>query len=177
MTSPLTDPAVLNVMGQTSDQVRTRLTVELNSLEAQLRGRQDDWNIIQPNREWSPAQEAEHILKIDNSAVPVLQLLLSDRDLRPTSQIPGEVKNGKRQSPSELLPSDEGIPFEQLDTTWAAHRQQLEEMAAQVKPTPGRTVWHEFFGEIGALDWLRMITLHMSAHRKLLEESAPGSSG
>ena len=27
-------------------------------------------------------------------------------------------------------------------------------------------------GEIDALDWLRMVTMHLRAHRKLLEESA-----
>lgn len=166
------DPAVLKAMGQTPEEVRTRLGVELDRFEAQLRGRQADWNITQPGRDWSPAQEAEHVLKIDTSIVPLMRLLLSDKELRPMPQVPGEIIDGKRQSPAELLPSDGGMPYAALDTTWAEHRQKLEEMAARVEPTPGRTFWHQFFGEIDALDWLRMVTMHMRAHRKLLEEGA-----
>lgn len=172
MTQPLYDPAVLKFVGQTPEEVRTRLSVELDRFEAQLRGRQGDWTVTQPNRDWSPAQEAEHVLKIDTSIVPLMRLLLSDKELRPSPQVPGVTINGKRQSPDSLLPSAEGMPFEALDTTWAEHRQKLEEMAAQVRETPGRTFWHQFFGEIDALDWLRMITVHLRAHRKLLEESA-----
>ncbi|CAM3866504.1 DinB family protein [Deinococcus frigens] len=168
----MNDPAVLKFVGQTPEEVRTRLSVELDRFEAQLRGRQGDWNTTQPNRAWSPAQEAEHVLKIDTSIVPIMRLLLSDKELRPMPQVPGEIVGGKRQSPEALLPSDAGMPFEALDTIWAEHRQNLEEMAAQVEATPGRTFWHQFFGEIDALDWLRMVTVHLRAHRKLLEESA-----
>ncbi|GGO30916.1 hypothetical protein GCM10008949_26070 [Deinococcus humi] len=166
------DPAVLKAMGQTPEEVRTRLSVELDRFETQLRGREADWNTTQSGREWSPAQEAEHVLKIDNSIVPLLRLLMSDKALRPMPQVPGEIVDGKRQSPIALLPSDEGLPFEALDTEWAEHRRKLEDMAAQVAETPGRTFWHQFFGEIDALDWLRMVTMHMRNHRKLLEESA-----
>lgn len=172
MTQAMNDPAILKFVGQTPEEVRTRLGVELDRFEAQLRSRQDDWTVTQPGRDWSPAQEAEHVLKIDTSIVPLLRLLLSDKALRPMPQVPGEIRNGKRQSPDALLPSDAGLPFEALDTTWAEHRQKLEEVAAQVRETPGRTFWHQFFGEIDALDWLRMVTVHLRAHRKLLEESA-----
>jgi hypothetical protein len=172
MTQPLHDPAVLRFVGQTPEEVRARLSVELDRFEAQLRGRQADWNTTQPGREWSPAQEAEHVMKIDNSIVPLMRLLLSDKELRPMPQVPGELKNGRRQAPAFSLPSHGGLSFEALDTEWAEHRQKLEATAAQVIPTPGRTFWHQFFGEIDALDWLRMITVHLRSHRKLLEESA-----
>lgn len=172
MTQSMFDPAVLKAMGQTPEEVRTRLGVELDRFEAQLRSREADWTTTQPGREWSPAQEAEHVLKIDNSIVPLMRLLMSDKELRPMPQVPGEIVDGKRQSPEALLPSDEGLPFAALDTTWAEHRQKLEEMATHVTETPGRTFWHQFFGEIDALDWLRMVAMHLRNHRKLLEESA-----
>ncbi|WP_075830480.1 DinB family protein [Deinococcus marmoris] len=172
MTQPMFDPSVLLFVGHTPEEVRTRLSVELDRMEAHLRGREADWTTTQTGRDWSPAQDAEHIMKIDNSIVPMMRLLMSDKELRPMPQVPGEIIDGKRQSPEALLPSAEGMPFEALDTTWAEHRQKLEEMAAHVTATPGRTFWHQFFGEIDALDWLRMIAMHLRNHRKLLEESA-----
>ncbi len=172
MTQAIFDASALLFVGKTPEEVRTRLGVELDRLEAQLRSRQADWNTVQPGRDWSPAQEAEHVMKIDNSIVPVLRLLLSDKELRPMPQVRGELKDGKRQAPDFSMPSDEGLPFEALDTGWAEHRQKLQEMAARVEPTPGRTFWHQYLGELDALDWLRMVTLHLRSHRKLLEESA-----
>ncbi|GGL83267.1 hypothetical protein GCM10010840_21250 [Deinococcus aerolatus] len=172
MTEPMFDASALQFVGQTAEEVRTRLSVELDRLEAQLRGRQADWNTTQPGRDWSPAQEAEHVLKIDNSIVPIMRLLLSDKPLRPMPQVPGQLKDGKRQAPDFTLPSETGLSFAALETEWAEHRRTLEETAARVEPTPGRTFWHQFLGELDALDWLRMITVHLRAHRKLLEASA-----
>lgn len=172
MTQQMFDPAVMSFVGNTPEEVRLRLSAELDRFEAHLRGREADWNTTQPGRAWSPAQEAEHVLIIDNSIVPIMRLLLSDKELRPMPQVAGEIVDGKRQAPDFSVPSDEGLAFEALDTTWAEHRQKLEEMAARVTATPGRTFWHQFFGEIDALDWLRMVAMHMRNHRKLLEESA-----
>ncbi len=172
MTQPQLDASSLRFMGETPGEVRARLSTELDRLEAHLRGRAHDWSTVQPGREWSPAQEAEHVMKIDDSIVPLLRLLLSDKPLRPMPQTPGTLKDGKRQAPPMSLPGEDGLPFDALDTTWAEHRTRLEEMAARVQPTPGRTFWHQFLGELDALDWLRMVAAHVRAHRKLLEQSA-----
>lgn len=173
MTQSLTDPAVLAVMGATPDDVRARLTKELDRFEAQLRTRQADWTRVQPGREWSPAQDAEHVILINDSIARGVALLLSDRELRPSPRAPGETTpDGRRVAPPHTRPSDTGLAWEDLDTRWAQSRAGLERTAADLRATPGRTLWHPFFGELDALDWMRMVAIHLNNHRKQLEASA-----
>ncbi|WP_022800189.1 DinB family protein [Deinococcus ficus] len=172
MTKPLQDPGVLRAMGETPDDVRAGLVRELDALEAHLRTRQADWTRVQPGREWSPAQELEHVMKIGDSIVPLFRLLTSDRELRPTAQTPGVLKDGRRQAPAPSLPSENGVAWADWEARWAAHRDALVAGAAGVRETPGRTYWHPFYGELDALDWLRMVSGHIRGHRELLERSA-----
>ncbi|MFC4426311.1 DinB family protein [Deinococcus navajonensis] len=172
MTEPLQDPAVLMAFGQTPAEVRERLSNELDRFEAQLRTRQADWTRVQPERDWSPAQEAEHVLLINEGITRLLALLLSSRELRAAPQTPGVMKEGRRQAPPHTLPSAQGLAWAEMDGRWAEHRTRLEEAASQVRATPGRTMWHPFYGELDALDWLRMIVGHLYSHRRLLERSA-----
>ncbi|MFC4638576.1 DinB family protein [Deinococcus hohokamensis] len=172
MTQPLQDPAVLLAFGQTPAEARERLSTELDRFEAQLQARQADWTRPQPERDWSPAQEAEHVLLINEGVTRLLALLLSERELRAVPQTPGVLKDGKRQAPAHTMPSADGLAWAELDGRWAAHRARLEEVAAQIRETPGRTMWHPFYGELDALDWLRMVNGHLYSHRQLLERSA-----
>ena len=173
MTSPqaLQDPAVLRHFGATPEDVRAALSAELDAFEAQLRTRESDWTTTQPGREWSPAQDTEHVIKVNAGISRLLALLLSDRELQPTPQVPGTLKGGKRQAPEYSLPSETGLAWSSWEDAWAQHRAALEEVAADVRETPGRTIWHPFFGELDALDWSRMVAAHLSSHRTLLERS------
>lgn len=166
------DPTPLQFMGATPDEVRSRLQHELEKFEAHLRSRQQDWTQVQVGREWSPAQEAEHVMLINQSIMPLFRLLTSDKELRPTPQVRGTLKDGKRQAPPMSMPSEQGLAWADLDTRWAEHRQQLMAAAEGVRATPERTYWHPFYGELDALDWLRMVTGHLRGHRQLLEKSA-----
>ncbi|MFC5847642.1 DinB family protein [Deinococcus petrolearius] len=168
----LQDASVLRAMGETPDEVRARLSTELERFEAQLRRRRGDWTRPQPGRDWSPAQEAEHVLLIDTGVMRILGLLLSGREVQPMPQVPGALKGGKRQSPASAVPSAEGLAWDTWEARWAEHRAALEQVAAGVRQTPDRTFWHPFFGELDALDWLRMVVGHARSHRKLLERSA-----
>lgn len=170
--TPPQDPAVLLPFGETPEQVRASLSRELDAFAAQLRTRAQDWTATQPGREWSPAQEAEHVLKINAGITRVLGLLLSDRELRPTPQNPGRLVGGKRQAPADSLPGAEGLRWDGWEQEWRAGREALETVAAGVRETPGRTFWHPYFGELDALDWLRMVAAHLHSHRRLLEQSA-----
>lgn len=172
MTQPLQDPAVLLAFGQTPSEARACLGSELDRFEAQLRTRQDDWTRPQLGREWSPAQEAEHVLLINQGITRLVALLLSERELRAGPQTPGVLKDGKRQAPPQTLPSAGGLAWSDLEGRWAEHRAHLEEVAAQIRATPERTMWHPFYGELDALDWLRMVSGHLHSHRRLLERSA-----
>lgn len=172
MTQPLQDPAVLLVMGRTPDEVCARLAAELDAFETELRARQADWSRTQPGREWSPAQEAEHVLLINEGITRLVGLLMSDRELRPLSQTPGVLKDGKRQAPAHTLPSAEGLAWSELGGRWATHRTRLEAAAAQLGDVPERTMWHPFYGELDALNWVRMVAGHLAGHRRLLKRSA-----
>lgn len=169
--APLQDRAVLLAFGATPEEAKARLTTELDAFEAQLRTRAADWTTQQGGREWSPAQEAEHVLKINGNISKLIGLLLSDKELRPVPHTRGELVGGKRQAPAFSLPSAEGLPHD-WEAGWQTHRQELEGVAAQVRATPERTFWHPFYGELDALDWLRMVSGHLYSHRQLLEKSA-----
>ncbi|ACO45373.1 DinB family protein [Deinococcus deserti] len=172
MTQSLQDPAVLLAMGRTPDEVRARLAAELDAFENELRARQADWSRPQAGREWSPAQEAEHVLLINEGITRLVGLLMSERELRPLPQTPGVLKDGKRQAPAHTLPSAEGLAWDELDSRWTQHRTRLEAAAAQVRDVPERTMWHPFYGELDALNWLRMVAGHLDSHRRLLKRSA-----
>lgn len=168
---PLQDPAVLRQFGTGPAEVQAALHAQLDAFEAELRTHESDWSATQPGREWSPAQEAEHVVKINTGITRLLALLLSDRELHPMPQTPGVLKGGKRQAPAHSLPSETGLPWAGWETVWSEHRTALEAVAANVRETPGRTAWHPYFGELDALNWLRMVAAHLHNHRELLERS------
>lgn len=171
----LQDPATLRALGETPADVQARLTRELDAFGEAFQSREADWQRQQPGREWTPAQETEHVMKVNGSVTSVLRLLLSDRPLRPAEQAVGELRDGKRQAPAPTLPSEAGSDWAEVQAQWQASRAALEAQAAQVRETPGRTVWHPFFGELDALDWLRMGVYHVGHHRRLMARSAPNA--
>ncbi|MBZ9715202.1 DinB family protein [Deinococcus multiflagellatus] len=173
MTTPHLDRAALAPMGETPAAVHTRLRSELDAFEAHLRGRETDWTRVQPGRDWTPAQEAEHVALINESITRVLALLLSDREVRPAPQTPGELSpEGRRVAPPHTRPSETGLAWAEWPARWAQGRAALEAATADLRPTPGRTLWHPFFGELDALDWARMVAAHLAGHRRALERSA-----
>lgn len=165
---------MLRQFGATPAEVQATLRAELDAFEAELRTREADWMATQPGREWSPAQEVEHVIKINAGITRLLGLLLSERELRPMPQTPGVLKDGKRQAPDHSLPGDTGLNWNSWQEVWSEHRAALEAVAADVRETPGRTAWHPYFGELDALNWVRMVAAHLHSHRELLERSRKG---
>ncbi|UBV42167.1 DinB family protein [Deinococcus taeanensis] len=173
MTQTLTDRSVLAALGATPDDVRTRLHTELDRFEAHLHTRQADWTQVQPGRDWSPAQEAEHVLLINDGVARGVALLLSERELRPTPQVPGELTpDGRRIAPLHTRPSETGLAWTELDGRWVQSRTQLLQVVQNLRETPDRTLWHPYFGALDALDWTRMLAAHLRQHRQSLERSA-----
>lgn len=152
---------------------RTELERELALLDAHLRSRHADWTQVLPGRAWSPAQEAEHALLIAEAGARAVRLLLSARPLRPVAHEPGTLVDGQRQSPAFAVPGTEGLTWEALDGRWAAHVADLLSLAAQVRSTPDRVLWHPFLGELDAVGWLRSISAHTRHHREALQRSVP----
>lgn len=163
--------AELVTYGQVPEQIASNLQAELEALEAHLHQRQSDWLIQQPQRDWSPAQEAEHVLLVNDSVINLVLLLLSNKELPEMPKRLGKLKNGKRQAPSFTLPSQQGLAWDDLPNRWGQQSERLIELAANAKATPQRFMWHPFLGDLDALDWLRMLVRHTRGHRQLLEKS------
>lgn len=174
----MSDVVDLQELGGSAGEVRARLEAELSALGAHLRSRGTDWSAVQSGREWSPAQEAEHVALINEAGGRAIRLLLSDRQLRPLPHTAGVLKDGKRQAPAFAVPGAAGWPWAELEGRWADHSAGMLALAEQVQAGQAqdgqtqRTLWHPYLGEIGALDWLRSLVAHVKHHRELLERSA-----
>ncbi|MPY66443.1 DinB family protein [Deinococcus sp. SDU3-2] len=160
--------AGLRRLGTTGDEVAARLTRELDAFEATVARAQDRWHKLLPGREWTAAQEAEHVLLVNESSARIAALLASDRPLRPTPRVPGKEVGGKRQAPEGTRPGPDQ-PWEALAERHAAVRTQLLTLAEGAGDDPERTLFHPFMGDLTALDWLRMAAYHVGHHRRQLE--------
>lgn len=165
--------AVLRALGISADEVRARLTRELGAFEAAVLAAQPRWQERLPGREWTAAQESEHVILVNEGTARVVALLLSDRPLRPVPAVPGEMRDGRRQAPASLVPGPDQ-PWEALRERHAAVRKALLGAAARATDDPGRRFFHPFMGELTALDWLRMAALHMRHHRQHLQAGGQG---
>ncbi len=175
--------------GQTQPEVLARLEQELKLFDAHLQTRQNDWAQVQAGREWTVAQEAEHVMLINISITRLLKLLASDRPLQAAPQTAGVLKDGKRQAPAYSLPSKQGVAWEELELSteqadteqadtnipsrWTEQQQALLDTVTITTANPERTFWHPFFGELDALNWARMVSGHLHSHRHNLEKSDP----
>ncbi|WP_225429938.1 DinB family protein [Deinococcus detaillensis] len=159
----------LLAFGKTPDEVAGRLERELSTYQQTVARAQAHWNAVLPERDWSPAQETEHVILVNEGSAKIAALLLSDKQLRPTEQTPIEVDaQGRRQAPSNTLPSA-GQPWEHLDARFGQAGQMLQTLALRADDNTERRFFHAAMGEITALDWLRMAAFHTRHHRKKLE--------
>lgn len=176
MTQEQGDKTALLVLGETPTEVCRRLNLECQAFAEHVEQREQDWQKVQSGRDWSPAQEVEHVILTSHSVGRVIRLLLSDKELQPIPKISGQKKDGKRQAPDMILPSREGLPWAEYKLRWQQSVQEFQDVAARVRSTPERTFWHPFLGDLDALEWLRMNTWHIGHHRQLMEQSLIGGS-
>lgn len=166
--------AALRALGTSPEEVRDRLARELGAFEAAVLAAQGRWHEPLPGRTWTAAQEAEHVILVNEGTARIVALLLSDRPLRPVPQVPGEVVEGKRQAPDATRPGPDQ-PWEALRERHATVREALLGQAPRATDDPGRRFFHPFMGELTALDWLRMAAYHVRHHRQQLRAaSTPG---
>ncbi|MDL2345844.1 DinB family protein [Deinococcus sp. MIMF12] len=172
MTQPQEDwaqaAAMLRRLGTTGDEVAARLKRELDAFEAAVTRSQDRWHERLPGREWTAAQEAEHVILVNESSARIAGLLASDRPLRAAPRDPGVEVGGKRQAPEGTRPGPDQ-PWDALAGRHAAVREQLLTLAERAGDAPERTFFHPFMGDLTALDWLRMAAYHVGHHRRQLE--------
>ncbi|WP_407572338.1 DinB family protein [Deinococcus altitudinis] len=134
---------------------------ELGAFEATVRGAAPYWNTRMPGRDWTPAQEADHTIMINEGTGRLVRLLLSDKPLRDAPEEPGVTEGGRRLAPANTLPGPDQ-PMESVLARHAATRSLLE---VHAEPGAARTFYHPFMGKIGALDWLRMAAYQTRHHR------------
>ncbi|BDP43559.1 hypothetical protein DAETH_35280 (plasmid) [Deinococcus aetherius] len=162
---------MLRALGTSPEEVRHRLERELDAFEAAVEGARGRWHELLPGRTWTAAQEAEHVILVNEGTARIVALLTSDRPLRPVPAVPGELVDGRRQAPANLRPGP-GQEWEALAERHAASRAALLQSAGQATENPERRFFHPFLGELTALDWVRMVVLHIHHHRKQLQAGA-----
>lgn len=163
---PIHDPAFLAAFGATPEDARARLEQELAAFEAAVRA-QPDWLAPLPGRPWSPAQLAEHVLLVNEGASKAMHLLGSDRPLPELPRPELVVIGGKNQAPPSTQPGP-GLPWAELEPRWQSAHARMLQTAGGVDAVNPRTIWHPGFGDLSALNWLRVSAFHTRHHRKQL---------
>lgn len=167
---------MLRAFGETPAEVRTRLERELDAFEAAVARAGSRWNEPLPGRTWTAAQEAEHVILVNEGTARIVGLLASDRPLRPVPAVPGELVEGRRRAPASLHPGP-GQAWSELEERHAASRAALLSGAERATEDPERRFFHPFLGDLTALDWVRMVGSHVRHHRKQLEAGGRRDEG
>ena len=161
--------AWLRAFGKSPPDVAERLERELMAYAAAAGRAAPHWHTQMPDRTWTPAQESEHVVLVNEGSAKVARLLLSDKALRPTPQHPIEADvQGRRLAPPGTVPG-EGQAWDALLGRHNAVQAALMAAARQAPEASERRFWHGAMGELTALDWLRMAAYHTRHHRKKLE--------
>lgn len=145
----------------TPEALITAMEQELGAFESTMRWAAPYWNTVMPGRDWTPAQEADHTITINEGTGKLVRLLLSDKPLREAPQRPGVTEGGRRLAP----PGTEPGPDQPLETVLQRHAATRPLLEVHAESDPGRTFYHPFMGMLGALDWLRMAAYQTRHHR------------
>lgn len=156
--------------GNSPDELASRLEQELHAFEEAAHSAGQCWSELLVGRDWTFAQECEHVVLVNEASAKIARLLLSDKPLRPAPPMAGEVIDGRRQAPAGSLPGP-GLPWSELASRHEASRQALLSAVRGGHELPERTFPHPFLGPLGALDWVRMACAHTRHHRRQIETS------
>lgn len=171
----LTDKAFLARYGAAPADVAARLADAVADFEAALARVQDRWldpvnvHVRQEDfhGEWSPAQQAEHVLRANTGFGKIIHLLNGGRELPPIPREPGPTRDGRPVAPPNFQPG-EGLPWESLEPQWREAHQRLLRTIGEIDPENARTFWHPYFGDLGPLDWARVTVMHTRRHLRQL---------
>lgn len=119
---------------------------------------------------WSPAEVAEHVLKVNVGMSKTLRILRGDAPLPEQPRTPGTLSEGRAQAPAFSLPG-EPQPWAVLEPQWAEMEERLLREAEQTHDWEGRTWFHPYFGDLDALGWAQAAAMHMAHHRRQLEDN------
>lgn len=148
-------------------ELARQLAAELNALAGVVRRADGEgWTQVMPGREWTPAQEAEHIVLSNEGTARVIRLLLSDKELRPGPAVYAEYRaDGRRLAPASVQPTGNISAQELL----ARNEALLQALNVNVSESSERVFFHPAFGPIDALDWLKVTAWHTRQHRQAMQ--------
>lgn len=150
-----------------------RLQEELTALSAAIRAAGAHWQTLLPEREWTPAQEAEHAILVAEGTGKVVRLLTSDKPIQRGPEVPITYRNGKRLAPEGTIPEGTFAPEDLLARLDALSPR----LNVLVQPNAERTFFHPAMGHLDALTWLRMAAWHTRHHRKAIERGLAALAG
>lgn len=162
--------------GATPAEVAARFANAALSFDAALARTLDRWNV--PVKEvatspdfslaWSPAQQAEHVLRATAGFSKMVYLLNRGRSLPAGPRERGLLSSqGRRVSPEDLLPTG-GLTWQDWSAGWPELNGRFASEIGRIDPTSTQVFWHLFLGDLGALDWARVAVLHTEGHRRQL---------
>lgn len=161
------DPNVLARYGDTPASTAQALREAVAEFERTLELTRNRWFVPVADGRWSPAQQAEHVLKSNATFSKVIHLLGSDRTLPDLPRVPGELRDGRPVAPANLVPGD-GEAWEVLEVQWREVHDRLARETERIDPANGRTIWHPYFGALDAFGWARSAVFHTHHHREQL---------
>lgn len=124
------------------------------------------WQQVMPGREWSPAEEAEHIIMTNEGTARVIALLRSNKELRPQQGTYTEYRpDGRRLAPPNVQPTGQVTAQELL----ARNEALMTALNVEIDEPSDRLFFHPAYGPLDALDWLRIVPWHTRGHRKGIE--------
>lgn len=174
----MTDTAFLARYGSTPAETAQHLRTALTEFETALAQCETRWFVPvrehlgadEPSRYqgfWSPAQQAEHVLKANAGFGKVIHLLNGARELPDLPREFGPLHEGRRVAPENLEPG-EGLPWAQLEPQWRETNTRLLAVVEATDSASSRTFWHRYLGDLNAFDWARMTCWHVRDHRRQL---------
>lgn len=148
-------------------ELAERVQAELRALsEAIRRAEGERWQVVMSGREWTPAEEAEHIIMTNEGTARVIRLLLSDKELRAGPQVYTEYRpDGRRIAPPNVQPTGTASAQDLLRRNEVL----LDALNVNITEASERTFFHPAYGPLDALDWLRIVPSHTRGHRKGIE--------
>lgn len=165
------DKRLLARFGRDAEAAKATLTRELDAFGALPEPLTEVWSVpLAPGR-WSPAQIAEHVLKVNTGISKVLYLLRQERALPPEARTPGVLVGGNAQAPAFSQPGDP-LAWAVLEPTWLEMQKRFLEETEAARDWTGRTRFHPYFGDLDALGWVQAAALHMAHHYRQLEPLA-----
>lgn len=161
------DLSALAGHGDTPASTALAFRVAITEFEEALAATRDRWLVPVAEGRWSPAQQAEHVLKANTGFSKIIYLLGSDRALPELPRVPGVLRDGRPVSPPNFEPGD-GQPWEAMEAQWREANERLVREIERIDPANARTFWHPYFGDLDALGWARSTVFHTRHHRRQL---------